>query len=64
MKRTNSAVSSAAKDEGLLVTVARTMGSTLGTVAANIGLSKPVRRSAAIKKSRRKLRKTRGKIRS
>ena len=50
------------KDQDLLVTVAQTIGSTLGTVAAKAdALSKPIQRQEAIRKSRSKPSKARKK---
>ncbi len=57
MKNTNSARKTVAKGEGLLMTVARTIGSTLGTVAAKAGVSKPARRRKAARKSPPKVQK-------
>jgi hypothetical protein len=64
MTKTNSATKIPAKDEGLLVTFARTIGSTLGTVAARTGVTKPVRRRTAVKTSRAKSQKTRRKMKT
>jgi hypothetical protein len=55
VKKTNSVGTRATKKaEGLLITVARTIGSTLGTVAAKTGVATPSHRRKAIKKSRPK----------
>jgi hypothetical protein len=65
MKKTNATRknTATAKDESLLVSFARTIGSTLGTVVAKTGgPSKPTRRRSGIKRSGPNLRKTRGKI--
>ena len=52
-------------DEGMLVSLARTVGSTLGAVAAKAeGLSKPARRRTVSKKSGAKANKARKKSRT
>jgi hypothetical protein len=67
MKKTNSTGKNTAaeNDKSLLVSLARTIGSTLGSVVAKTGrASKPARRRSGIKRSGPILRKTRGKIRA
>ena len=60
--KSNHVKKSAESEQGLLLNVARTIGSTLGTLAAKTGsISKQSARPVRAKKTRSKARKTRNK---